>query len=103
GKSISSGERQLICIARAFARNPDLIILDEATSYIDSETELKIQSSLSNLMKNRTSLIIAHRLSTAQSADRIIVLNRGEIVETGPHNELMKKKGFYYRLNQFQK
>jgi ATP-binding cassette subfamily B multidrug efflux pump len=103
GKSISSGERQLICIARAFARNPDLIILDEATSYIDSETELKIQSSLSNLMKNRTSLIIAHRLSTAQSADRIIVLNRGQIVETGPHDELMKKKGFYYRLNQFQR
>lgn len=102
GKSISSGERQLICIARAFARNPDLIILDEATSYIDSETELKIQSSLTNLMKNRTSLIIAHRLSTAQSADRIIVLNRGQIVEMGTHDELMKKKGFYYRLNQFQ-
>ncbi len=102
GKSISSGERQLICIARAFARNPDLIILDEATSYIDSETELKIQSSLANLMKNRTSVIIAHRLSTAQSADRIIVLNRGRIVETGSHDELMKKKGFYYRLNQFQ-
>jgi ATP-binding cassette subfamily B protein len=102
GTSISSGERQLISIARAFARNPDLILLDEATSYIDSETEQKIQEALLNLMKNRTSIIIAHRLSTARIADVIIVLNRGRIIEKGSHDELMKKKGFYFKLNQLQ-
>ena len=102
GASISSGERQLISIARAFARDPDLIILDEATSYIDSETESKIQEALFNLMANRTSIIVAHRLSTARGADKIIVLNRGQIIETGNHAELMQKKGFYFRLNQLQ-
>lgn len=102
GTSISSGERQLISIARAFARDPDLIILDEATSYIDSGTEQKIQEALSNLMENRTSIIVAHRLSTARGADRIIVLSRGKIVEAGNHIELMQNKGFYFRLNQLQ-
>jgi ATP-binding cassette subfamily B multidrug efflux pump len=102
GASISSGERQLISIARAFARDPDLIILDEATSYIDSETEYKIQGGLFNLMANRTSVIVAHRLSTARGADKIIVLNRGKIVEAGNHLELMQNKGFYFRLNQLQ-
>jgi ATP-binding cassette subfamily B multidrug efflux pump len=102
GASISSGERQLLSIARAFARNPDLIILDEATSYIDSETEQKIQEALFNLMENRTSIIVAHRLSTARGADKIIVLNRGKIVEVGNHLELMQNKGFYFRLNQLQ-
>ena len=102
GASISSGERQLLSIARAFARDPDLIILDEATSYIDSETEQKIQEALFNLMANRTSIIVAHRLSTARGADKIIVLNRGKIVEVGNHLELMRNKGFYFRLNQLQ-
>ena len=102
GASISSGERQLISIARAFASHPDLIILDEATSYIDSETEQKIQEALAKLMANRTSIIVAHRLSTAREADRIIVLNRGQIIETGNHAELMQIQGFYYRLNQLQ-
>ncbi len=102
GSSISSGERQLISIARAFARNPELIILDEATSYIDSETEKKIQDALVKLMANRTSIIVAHRLSTAREADKIIVMNRGQIIETGNHMELMKIQGFYYRLNQLQ-
>jgi ATP-binding cassette subfamily B protein len=103
GKSISSGERQLISIARAFARNPQLILFDEATSYIDSQTELWIQQALEKLMKNRTAMIIAHRLSTVRHVDRIIVLNRGRIIETGSHAELMDRQGFYYRLSQFQK
>jgi ATP-binding cassette subfamily B protein len=102
GASISSGERQLLSIARAFARDPDLILLDEATSYIDSDTEQKIQAALYNLMKNRTSIIIAHRLSTARIADNIIVINRGQIIEDGSHDELMQRKGFYFRLNQLQ-
>jgi ATP-binding cassette subfamily B multidrug efflux pump len=102
GASISSGERQLISIARAFARNPQLILFDEATSYIDSSTELAIQQAVETLMKNRTSLVVAHRLSTVRNAHRIIVLNRGRIIETGDHGKLMKRKGFYYKLQQLQ-
>ena len=102
GASISSGEKQLISIARAFARNPQLIMFDEATSYIDSQTEIKIQQALDNLMKDRTSVVVAHRLSTVRHADRIIVLNHGRIIETGTHEDLMDRRGFYYRLNQLQ-
>jgi ATP-binding cassette subfamily B protein len=101
--SISSGERQLISIARAFARNPDMIILDEATSYIDSQTEQKIQKALVNLMTGRTAIIIAHRLSTARLANQILVLNKGLIIESGTHDALMSKKGFYYMLNLMEK
>jgi ATP-binding cassette subfamily B protein len=102
GSSLSSGERQLISIARAFARNPQLILFDEATSYIDSPTELRIQQALEKLMKNRTSLVVAHRLSTVRNADRILVMNRGRIIETGTHAELMNRKGFYFKLHQLQ-
>ena len=102
GASISSGERQLISIARAFARNPHLILFDEATSYIDSATELAIQQAVATLMKSRTSLVVAHRLSTVRNAHRIIVLYRGRIIEAGDHVELMKRKGFYYRMHQLQ-
>jgi len=103
GSSLSSGERQLLSIARALAHDPQLIIFDEATSYIDSETEDKIQNALFNLAKNRMAIIIAHRLSTARIADRIIVLRDGKIVETGTHDELIIKKGFYYRLHELQR
>jgi len=99
GTTLSSGERQLISIARAISRDPDLIILDEATSYIDTESEMKIQAALDNLMTSRTSVIIAHRISTARRADKILVLNKGDIVECGNHDELMKVKGLYYKLN----
>lgn len=102
GSSLSSGERQLISIARALAHDPDLIIFDEATSYVDSETEHKIQQAMDNLMQNRTSLVIAHRLSTARVADRIMVIRSGKIIESGTHEHLLTQKGFYYRLNQLQ-
>ena len=102
GLAISSGERQLISIARAMARNPDLIILDEATSYIDSETEEKIQNALVNLMQTRTAIVVAHRLTTARNANGIIVLNKGRIIETGTHHQLMAHQGFYHRLNVIQ-
>ncbi len=102
GSSISSGERQLLSIARAFARDPGLILLDEATSYIDSETEVRIQEALARLMENRTAIIVAHRLSTARSADKILVLRQGSIIESGNHAQLMEKRGFYYKLHQLQ-
>ncbi|MBL0717133.1 MAG: ABC transporter ATP-binding protein [Desulfosarcina sp.] len=102
GASISSGERQLIAISRAFIRNPELIILDEATSYIDSITEKKIEAVLAKLLKGRTSIVIAHRLSTARNADRILALHKGRIVEAGTHAELMAQRGFYFKLNIVQ-
>ncbi len=98
GKSLSSGERQLISIARAFARRPDLVILDEATSYVDSRTESLIQEALFTLMAQKTCILIAHRLSTARRARRILLLNHGRIVEYGTHEALLEKKGFYFQL-----
>ena len=98
GQSLSQGQRQLIAISRAILANPKILILDEATSNIDTRTEIDIQKSMLNLMKEKTSFIIAHRLNTIKNADLILVVNEGEIVEAGKHEELMKKKGFYYNL-----
>ncbi len=100
GSSISSGERQLIAIARAFARHPQLILFDEATSAIDSQTEQWIQQALERLMRHRTALVVAHRLSTVRGADRILVMHRGRVIESGTHARLMDQRGFYYRLHQ---
>jgi ATP-binding cassette subfamily B protein len=102
GALLSSGERQLLSVARALARDPQLIILDEATSYIDSETEARLQAAMHHLMAGRTAIIVAHRLSTARRADRILVLNRGAIVEAGSHADLMAQQGFYARLYRLQ-
>ncbi|MEJ2109873.1 MAG: ABC transporter ATP-binding protein [Acidobacteriota bacterium] len=102
GSSLSVGQKQLLAFARALAYDPKILVLDEATSSIDTETELLIRDALSKLLKNRTSLIIAHRLSTIQDADRIIVLHRGRIRETGTHQDLLHQKGIYWKLYQLQ-
>lgn len=102
GENISQGQRQLLSIARAFLAQPKILILDEATSSVDTRTEKHIQDAMVKLMKNRTSLIIAHRLSTIQDADLIVVMDEGRIVETGNHSELLEKKGRYYQLYMTQ-
>lgn len=102
GIKMSGGQRQRISIARAVLRNPPVMILDEATSALDTESERLVQDALINLMQNRTSLVIAHRLSTVQHADEIIVMQKGEIVERGTHTELMAKQGAYKRLHDMQ-
>ncbi len=102
GVKLSGGERQRLAIARAILRNPPILILDEATSSLDSESERIVQLALANLMKNRTTLVIAHRLSTVQNATRILVLDRGRIVESGSHEELLRRGGLYKRLHAIQ-
>ena len=102
GAGLSVGQKQLVAFARALASNPSILILDEATSSVDTETELLIEDALKRLMENRTSVVIAHRLSTIQNADKIIVMHHGEIRETGTHNELLQQSGIYYRLYQLQ-
>jgi len=102
GAQISQGQKQLLTIARAFLADPQILILDEATSSVDTRTEVLIQAAMERLMHNRTSFVIAHRLSTIRNADVIIVMNHGKIVEQGTHGELLAKKGFYYELYRSQ-
>lgn len=102
GNKLSGGQRQRICIARAVLANPPIMLLDEATSALDTESEKLVQDALNNLMKNRTSIVIAHRLSTIQHADKIVVIDKGEVVETGSHSELMATNGLYRRLIDMQ-
>ena len=102
GAGLSHGQRQLMSIARAILADPKILILDEATSSVDTRTEKKIQDAMVKLMKNRTSLIIAHRLSTIRDADKIVVMDAGRVVEMGNHEELLAKKGKYYELYMTQ-
>ena len=102
GNKLSGGQKQRLSIARAVLKNPPIMILDEATSALDTESEQLVQNALENMMKNRTSIVIAHRLSTIQKADNIVVLSKGEIVEQGKHQELLKKKGVYFNLVKMQ-
>jgi ATP-binding cassette subfamily B protein len=102
GSTLSVGQRQLINFARALAHNPRFLILDEATSSVDTKTELLIRSALDRLLSGRTALVIAHRLSTIQHADRILVFHKGRLREQGAHQELLAERGIYYRLYQLQ-
>ena len=102
GVNISGGQRQRIAIARAILKDPRILILDEATSALDTESERVVQEALNRLMVGRTSIIIAHRLSTIKNADRILVLDKGKLVEDGTHEELMNKNGLYAHLYQIQ-
>jgi ATP-binding cassette, subfamily B, multidrug efflux pump len=102
GSTLSVGQRQLINFARALAHNPRFLILDEATSSVDTKTEFQIREALDRLLSGRTALVIAHRLSTIQHADRILVFHKGRLREQGAHQELLAQRGIYYRLYQLQ-
>ena len=103
GGSLSQGQKQLLCIARLMLCLPQMLILDEATSSIDTRTEMKIQEAFGKMMKGRTSFIVAHRLSTIQSADIILVMKDGKIIEQGSHDELINRGGFYSELYNSQR
>jgi ABC-type multidrug transport system fused ATPase/permease subunit len=100
GVNLSAGQRQLLCLARAILADPRILILDEATSSVDTNTERIMQRALRKITKGRTCLTIAHRLSTVTKADRIIVLDKGKIVEEGNHQELLARQGLYYKMHQ---
>jgi len=102
GGGLSVGQKQLISFARALAFDPKILILDEATSSIDTETEQLIQQAVERVMEERTSLVVAHRLSTIQKCDRIMVFHHGDLREVGTHNELLTERGLYWRLYQLQ-
>jgi ATP-binding cassette subfamily B multidrug efflux pump len=102
GQGLSTGQKQLISFARALAHNARILILDEATSSVDTDTELRVREALGRLVENRTSLVIAHRLSTIQRADRIIVMHRGQLREIGTHRELLARRDIYWKLYQLQ-
>jgi subfamily B ATP-binding cassette protein MsbA len=102
GSKLSGGERQRLTIARALIKNPPILILDEATSSLDTESERLVQDAINNMMQNRTSIVIAHRLSTIRHADEIIVLQKGKIVERGTHEQLIVQNGFYRKLVEMQ-
>jgi ATP-binding cassette subfamily B protein len=102
GSNLSQGQRQMLTIARAMVARPKMLILDEATSNVDTRTEKLIQEGLSKLMEGKTSFVIAHRLSTIRDANKILVINNGEIIERGTHDELMARRGFYYGLYMTQ-
>ena len=100
--NISKGQKQLLTIARAMLMNSNMLILDEATSNVDTRTEVKIQQAMRELMRDKTCFVVAHRLSTIQNADKILVINDGKVVESGTHRQLMDKKGFYRKLYDAQ-
>ena len=102
GDNLSQGQRQLLCIARVMLTKPPMLILDEATSSIDTRTEVRIQNAFNDMMKGRTSFVVAHRLSTIRSADTILVMNQGRIIERGNHETLMAQNGFYTKLYNSQ-
>ena len=102
GGNLSQGQKQLLCIARVMLMDPPMLILDEATSNIDTMTELRVQKAFAAMVKGRTSFVVAHRLSTIKESDRILVMDQGHVVETGTHEDLLAQNGFYARLYRSQ-
>jgi ATP-binding cassette subfamily B protein len=102
GSTLSTGQKQLISFARALAHNPKILILDEATSSVDTETEFRVRDALTRMVEGRTSIMIAHRLSTVQRANKIIVMHKGKVREIGSHQQLLANRGIYWKLYQLQ-
>jgi ATP-binding cassette subfamily B protein len=102
GSTLSTGQKQLISFARALAHNPKVLILDEATSSVDTETEFRVRDALTRMVEGRTSIVIAHRLSTIQRANKIIVMHKGQVREIGSHQQLLAQRGIYWKLYQLQ-